>query len=73
MEEQCGAGVCFGSEEEGRLLDPICQYRSRKGSGKHVTCEVDAQGCRAALARERLNRNEERLRRLRRKCEKLSL
>jgi hypothetical protein len=59
---------CFGSDEEGRLVDPICQYRSTQHGPKHITCEIDAAGCKAALARERMNRNEERLQHIRKKC-----
>lgn len=62
------ASRCFGSEEDGRLVDPICQYRSTQGGPRHITCEIDKQGCRAAMARERLNRNSERLRHIRKKC-----
>lgn len=75
LEAQCGA-KCFGNVEDGRLLDPVCQYRARRQGPKHVTCDVDVQGCHAALARERLNRwrgdeatARHRLRNIRAKCE----
>jgi len=75
LEARCGT-KCFGNVEDGRLLDPVCQYRARRGGAKHVTCDVDVQGCHAALARERLNRGRgddatarHRLRNIRAKCE----
>jgi hypothetical protein len=69
LQDKCGR-KCIATHEDGRLLDPVCQYRSRKGGKKHITCQVDAAGCRAALSRERLNRDDERLAEIRLKCKK---
>ena len=69
LQEKCGR-KCIATHEDGRLLDPVCQYRSRKGGAKRITCQVDVAGCHAALSRERLNQDDERLAEIRRKCKK---
>ena len=70
VEAKCGPR-CFATHEDGRLIDPLCQYRSRRGGAKHVTCELDRAGCLAAERRERLNRNSKRLTSIRRSCRRL--
>jgi hypothetical protein len=69
LELECGQ-KCIATHEDGRLLNPLCQYRSRKDGRKHVTCEIDPVGCRAAMSRARLNRREDRLSSVREKCKK---
>lgn len=67
VEATCGAGACFGSYEDGRLLDPVCQYRATKHGPRRITCEKD--GCWAALARERLNQNQTRIKKIEKLCQ----